>query len=60
MTGKEICEICGKPNANVACLLGNMTVVTYRHSECDKNYREMSAHEHRQQWSIDQWLKSGN
>jgi hypothetical protein len=39
MTGKEICELCGKPNANVAILRAGMDAVTYRHSECDARGR---------------------
>jgi hypothetical protein len=59
MTGKEICELCGKANANVAYFRTGAVAVTYRHSACDKGHRELSAHEHRQQWSLDQWLQAG-
>jgi hypothetical protein len=59
MNGTEmICEICGQPNANVAYFRTGMTAVAYRHHECDRERDEMSAHEHRQEWSIEQWLKA--
>jgi hypothetical protein len=58
MNGTEICEICGEPGANIAYFRTGMTAVVYRHSECDRDRSEMSAHKHRQEWGIEQWLKS--
>ena len=52
------CEICGKPGANIAYFAIGMVAVVYRHHECDRERDEMSAHEHRQEWSIEQWLKA--
>lgn len=56
MTGHEVCELCGKPGADVAYIRSGMTKVTYRHAACDRG-REFSPSEERQEWSLDQWLR---
>jgi hypothetical protein len=61
MNGTETCEICGKPNANVAYFRTGMAEIVYRHHECDRKalMREASPSEERQEWGINQWLVRG-
>jgi hypothetical protein len=54
------CTLCGKPGATVAYFSTGDSAVTYRHYDCDKGKREISAAENRQQWGLDQWLNDGS
>jgi hypothetical protein len=49
---EKACELCGKPNADVAYFRTGMTTVVYRHAACDRR-RELSPSEERQEWG---WL----